>query len=124
MSNGKSIEQLLREGVRPEDLKMQLDDEIAKAKDKIEAEKAPALKEIRHKLVENAIEYMKALDFDMDIDLSNEELEEVLEALEGELKKYEKILKILVEDKVEKEVPKANSLSQDETIRKFLRGIM
>ena len=124
MSNGKSIEQLLREGVRPEDLKMQLDDEIAKAKDKIEAEKAPALKEIRHKLVENAIEYMKALDFDMDIDLSNEELEEVLEALEGELKKYEKILKILVEDKVEKEVPKTNSLSQDEIIRKFLRGIM
>ena len=124
MSNGKSIEQLLREGVRPEDLKMQLDDEIAKAKGKIEAEKAPALKEIRHKLVENAIEYMKALDFDMDIDLSNEELEEVLEALEGELKKYEKILKILVEDKVEKEVPKANSLSQDEIIRKFLRGIM
>lgn len=124
MSNGKSIEQLLREGVRPEDLKMQLDDEIAKAKDKIEAEKAPALKEIRHKLVENAIEYMKALDFDMDIDLSNEELEEVLEALEGELKKYEKILKILVEDKVEKEVPKENSLSQDEIIRKFLRGIM
>ena len=124
MSNGKYIEQLLREGVRPEDLKMQLDDEIAKAKDKIEAEKAPALKEIRHKLVENAIEYMKALDFDMDIDLSNEELEEVLEALEGELKKYEKILKILVEDKVEKEVPKANSLSQDEVIRKFLRGIM
>ena len=124
MSNGKSIEQLLREGVRPEDLKMQLDDEIAKAKDKIEAEKAPALKEIRHKLVENAIEYMKALDFDMDIDLRTEELEEVLEALEGELKKYEKILKILVEDKVEKEVPKANSLSQDETIRRFLRGIM
>ena len=124
MSNSKSIEQLLREGVRPEDLKMQLDDEIAKAKDKIEAEKAPALKEIRHKLVENAIEYMKALDFDMDIDLSNEELEEVLEALEGELKKYEKILKILVEDKFEKEVPKANSLSQDEIIRKFLRGIM
>ena len=124
MSNGKSIEQLLREGVRPEDLKMQLDDEIAKAKDKIEAEKAPALKEIRHKLVENAIEYMKALDFDMDIDLSNEELEEVLEELEGELKKYEKILKILVEDKIEKEVPKANSLSQDEVIRKFLRGIM
>lgn len=124
MSNSKSIEQLLREGVRPEDLKMQLDDEIAKAKDKIEAEKAPALKEIRHKLVENAIEYMKALDFDMDIDLSNEELEEVLEALEGELKKYEKILKILVEDKIEKEVPKANSLSQDEVIRKFLRGIM
>lgn len=124
MSNGKSIEQLLREGVRPEDLKMQLDDEIAKAKDKIEAEKAPALKEIRHKLVENAIEYMKALDFDMDIDLSNEELEEILEALEGELKKYEKILKILVEDKVEKEVPKANSLSQDEIIRKFLKGIM
>ena len=124
MSNGKSIEQLLREGVRPEDLKMQLDDEIAKAKNKIEAEKAPVLKEIRHKLVENAIEYMKALDFDMDIDLSNEELEEVLEALEGELKKYEKILKILVEDKIEKEVPKANSLSQDEIIRKFLRGIM
>lgn len=124
MSNSKSIEQLLREGVRPEDLKMQLDDEIAKAKDKIEAEKAPVLKEIRHKLVENAIEYMKALDFDMDIDLSNEELEEVLEALEGELKKYEKILKILVEDKIEKEVPKANSLSQDEIIRKFLRGIM
>ena len=124
MSNGKSIEQLLREGVRPEDLKMQLDDEIAKAKGKIEAEKAPALKEIRHKLVENAIEYMKALDFDMDIDLSNEELEEVLEALEGELKKYEKILKILVEDKIEKEVPKANSLSQDEIIRKFLKGIM
>ena len=122
MSNGKSIEQLLREGVRPEDLKMQLDDEIAKAKDKIEAEKVPALKEIRHKLVENAIEYMKALDFDMDIDLSNEELEEVLEALEGELKKYEKILKILVEDKVEKEVPKASS--EDEIIRKFLRGIM
>lgn len=122
MSNSKSIEQLLREGVRPEDLKMQLDDEIAKAKDKIEAEKAPALKEIRHKLVENAIEYMKALDFDMDIDLSNEELEEVLEALEGELKKYEKILKILVEDKVEKEVPKASS--EDEIIRKFLRGIM
>ena len=124
MSNGKSIEQLLREGVRPEDLKMQLDDEIAKAKGKIEAEKAPALKEIRHKLVENAIEYMKALDFDMEVDLSNEELEEVLEELEGELKKYEKILKILVEDKVEKEVPKANSLSQDEIIRKFLRGIM
>lgn len=124
MSNSKSIEQLLREGVRPEDLKMQLDDEIAKAKDKIEAEKAPALKEIRHKLVENAIEYMKALDFDMEVDLSNEELEEVLEALEGELKKYEKILKILVEDKIEKEVPKANSLSQDEIIRKFLRGIM
>ena len=124
MSNSKSIEQLLREGVRPEDLKMQLDDEIAKAKDKIEAEKAPALKEIRHKLVENAIEYMKALDFDMNIDLSNEELEEVLETLEGELKKYEKILKILVEDKIEKEVPKANSLSQDEIIRKFLRGIM
>ena len=124
MSNSKSIEQLLREGVRPEDLKMQLDDEIAKAKGKIEAEKAPALKEIRHKLVENAIEYMKALDFDMDIDLSNEELEEVLESLEGELKKYEKILKILVEDKVEKEVPKADSLSQDEVIRKFLRGIM
>ena len=122
MSNSKSIEQLLREGVRPEDLKMQLDDEIAKAKDKIEAEKAPALKEIRHKLVENAIEYMKALDFDMDIDLSNEELEEVLEALEGELKKYEKILKILVEDKVEKEVPKASS--EDEIIRKFLRGIV
>lgn len=122
MSNGKSIEQLLREGVRPEDLKMQLDNEIAKAKDKIEAEKAPALKEIRHKLVENAIEYMKALDFDMDIDLSNEELEEVLESLEGELKKYEKILKILVEDKVEKEVPKASS--EDEIIRKFLRGIM
>ena len=122
MSNSKSIEQLLREGVRPEDLKMQLDDEIAKAKDKIEAEKAPALKEIRHKLVENAIEYMKALDFDMDINLSNEELEEVLEALEGELKKYEKILKILVEDKVEKEVPKASS--EDEIIRKFLRGIM
>ena len=122
MSNGKSIEQLLREGVRPEDLKMQLDDEIAKAKDKIEAEKAPALKEIRHKLVENAIEYMKALDFDMDIDLSNEELEEVLEALEGELKKYEKILKILVEDKVEKEMPKASP--EDEIIRKFLRGIM
>ena len=124
MSNGKSIEQLLREGDRPEDLKMQLDDEIAKAKDKIEAEKAPALKEIRHKLVENAIEYMKALDFNMEVDLSNEELEEVLEALEGELKKYEKILKILVEDKIEKEVPKANSLSQDEIIRKFLRGIM
>ena len=122
MSNGKSIEQLLREGVRPEDLKMQLDDEIAKAKDKIEAEKAPALKEIRHKLVENAIEYIKALDFDMEVDLSNEELEEVLEALEGELKKYEKILKILVEDKVEKEVPKASS--EDEIIRKFLRGIM
>ena len=122
MSNGKSIEQLLREGVRPEDLKMQLDDEIAKAKDKIEAEKAPALKEIRHKLVENAIEYMKALDFDIDIDLSNEELEEVLEALEGELKKYEKILKILIEDKVEKEVPKASP--EDEIIRKFLRGIM
>ena len=122
MSNSKSIEQLLREGVRPEDLKMQLDDEIAKAKDKIEAEKAPALKEIRHKLVENAIEYMKALDFDMDIDLSNEELEEVLEALEGELKKYEKILKILVEDKVEKEEPKVKS--EDEIIRKFLRGIM
>ena len=122
MSNSKSIEQLLREGVRPEDLKMQLDDEIAKAKDKIEAEKAPALKEIRHKLVENAIEYMKALDFDMDIDLSNEELEEVLEALEGELKKYEKILKILVEDKVEKEVSKASP--EDEIIRKFLRGIM
>lgn len=122
MSNGKSIEQLLREGVRPEDLKMQLDDEIAKAKDKIEAEKAPALKEIRHKLVENAIEYMKALDFDMDIDLSNEELEEILESLEGELKKYEKILKILVEDKVEKEVPKASP--EDEIIRKFLRGIM
>ena len=122
MSNSKSIEQLLREGVRPEDLKMQLDDEIAKAKDKIEAEKAPALKEIRHKLVENAIEYMKALDFDMDIDLSNEELEEVLEALEGELKKYEKILKILVEDKVEKEAPKASP--EDEIIRKFLRGIM
>lgn len=122
MSNGKSIEQLLREGVRPEDLKMQLDDEIAKAKDKIEAEKAPALKEIRHKLVENAIEYMKALDFDMDINLSNEELEEVLEALEGELKKYEKILKILVEDKIEKEVPKASP--EDEIIRKFLKGIM
>lgn len=122
MSNSKSIEQLLREGVRPEDLKMQLDDEIAKAKDKIEAEKAPALKEIRHKLIENAIEYMKALDFDMDIDLSNEELEEVLEALEGELKKYEKVIKILAEDAIEKESKK--EVSEDERIRKFLRGIM
>lgn len=122
MSNGKSIEQLLREGVRPEDLKMQLDEEIAKAKDKIEAEKAPELKEIRHKLVENAITYMKALDFDLDIELSNEELEELLEVLEGELKKYEKVIKILAEDVIEKESKK--ELSEDERIRKFLRGIM
>lgn len=120
----KTVEQLLREGVPANELKAQLDKEINAAQTKMATEEEATkanLKQIRRDLIGNAIAYIKALDLDEDFDMNEEELEETLEELESELVKYEKILKILLEDKTK---ARAKENKEDERIRKFLRGIM
>ena len=149
MSNNKSVKDMLMNGETMDSLIEGLKKEIIEAQKEIETEETNNLDDVRHEAIAAIFDYLEELGV---IDLSEESDEEIkelldvandtLKKLEPKIKKYEKIINILldVEDKKETAKPfkptnltKFNNKSASVIIRdvdldaklaKIIKGIM
>ena len=93
----KSIKEMLKEGMNPDELRAILEKEIAE----VEAEKNDSISTIRNDLALSLIRYAKAMGLNLDI--TEAEVAALLKEVEPEIKKYAKIFQILLESEIEKE---------------------
>lgn len=93
----KSIKEMLKEGMNPDELRAILEKEIAE----VEAEKNDSISTIRNDLALSLIRYAKAIGLNLDI--TEAEVAALLKEVEPEIKKYAKIFQILLESEIEKE---------------------
>lgn len=93
----KNIKEMLKSGDKtPDELREILEKEIAEAQKEIENKKDESIKTRRNDLALSLIRYGEALGLDFDIKV--EDAAAILKEMEPEIKKYAKILKILLED--------------------------
>lgn len=149
MSNSKSVKDMLMNGETMDSLIEGLKKEIIEAQKEIEAEETNSLDDVRREAIAAVFDYLEELGV---IDLSEESNEEIkelsdvandtLKKLEPKIKKYGKIINILldIEDKKETAKPfkptnltKFNNKSASVTIKdvdldaklaKIIKGIM
>ena len=93
----KSIKEMLKEGMNPDELRAILEKEIAE----VEAEKNDSISTIRNDLALSLIRYAKVIGLNLDI--TEIEVAALLKEVEPEIKKYAKIFQILLESEIEKE---------------------
>ena len=109
----KSIKEMLKEGMNPDELRAILEKEIAE----VEAEKNDSVSTIRNDLALSLIRYAKAMGLNLDI--TEAEIAALLKEVEPEVKKYAKIFQILLESEIEKEDKKENEGYKPYTLTKF-----
>lgn len=149
MSNSKSVKDMLMNGETMDSLIEGLKKEIIEAQKEIEAEETNSLDDVRREAIAAVFDYLEELGV---IDLSEESDEEIkklldvandnLKELEPKIKKYEKIINILLDIEDKKETAKSfkptnltkfNNKSASVTIKdvdldaklaKIIKGIM
>ena len=100
----KSIKEMLKEGMNPDELRAILEKEIAE----VEAEKNDSVSTVRNDLALSLIRYAKAMGLNLDI--TEAEVAALLKEVEPEVKKYAKIFQILLESEIEKEDKKGKKM--------------
>lgn len=110
MSNSKSIKDLLQEGMSEESIIKELKEQIIEAQKEIRKEQEKeesALDIARMNLIKALIKYFNRLDIFKEKVVINDDLinsiKELLKEIEPEIKKYSKILNILLNDDEEEE---------------------
>lgn len=93
----KNIKEMLKSGDKtPDELRAILEKEIAEAQEEMKKQESESIETRRNDLALSLIRYGEALGLDFDIKV--DEAAALLKELEPELRKYAKILKILLED--------------------------
>ena len=93
----KDIKEMLKNGDKtPDELRAILEKEIAEAQEEIKKQEFESIETRRNDIALNLIRYGEALGLDFDIKV--EDAAAILKEMEPEIKKYAKILKILLED--------------------------
>ena len=93
----KDIKDMLKSGDKtPDELRAILEKEIAEAQEEMKKQESESIETRRNDLALSLIRYGEALGLDFDIKV--EDAAEILKEMEPELRKYAKILKILLED--------------------------
>ena len=93
----KDIKEMLKNGDKtPDELRAILEKEIAEAQEEMKKQEFESIETRRNDIALNLIRYGEALGLDFDIKV--EDAAAILKEIEPELRKYAKILKILLED--------------------------
>lgn len=93
----KDIKEMLKNGDKtPDELRAILEKEIAEAQEEMKKQEFESIETRRNDLALSLIRYGEALGLDFDIKV--EDAAAILKEIEPELRKYAKILKILLED--------------------------
>ena len=93
----KDIKEMLKNGDKtPDELRAILEKEIAEAQEEMKKQESESIETRRNDLALSLIRYGEALGLDFDIKV--EDAIALLKEIEPELRKYAKILKILLED--------------------------
>lgn len=93
----KDIKEMLKSGDKtPDELRAILEKEIAEAQEEMKKQEFESIETRRNDIALNLIRYGEALGLDFDIKV--EDAAAMLKEIEPELRKYAKILKILLED--------------------------
>ena len=93
----KDIKDMLKSGDKtPDELRAILEKEIAEAEEEMKKQEVASIETRRNDIALNLIRYGEALGLDFDIKV--EDAAAMLKEIEPELRKYAKILKILLED--------------------------
>ena len=93
----KDIKEMLKSGDKtPDELRAILEKEIAEAQEEMKKQEFESIETRRNDLALSLIRYGEALGLDFDIKV--EDAAAMLKEIEPELRKYAKILKILLED--------------------------
>ena len=93
----KNIKDMLKSGDKtPDELRAILEKEIAAAQEEMKKQESESIETRRNDLALSLIRYGEALGLDFDIKV--EDAAAILKEIEPELRKYAKILKILLED--------------------------
>ena len=93
----KNIKDMLKSGDKtPDELRAILEKEIAEAQEEMKKQEFESIETRRNDLALSLIRYGEALGLDFDIKV--EDAAAILKEIEPELRKYAKILKILLED--------------------------
>lgn len=93
----KDIKEMLKNGDKtPDELRAILEKEIAEAQEEMKKQEFESIETRRNDLALSLIRYGEALGLDFDIKV--EDAAAMLKEIEPELRKYAKILKILLED--------------------------
>lgn len=93
----KDIKEILKSGDKtPDELRAILEKEIAEAQEEMKKQEFESIETRRNDLALSLIRYGEALGLDFDIKV--EDAAAMLKEIEPELRKYAKILKILLED--------------------------
>lgn len=93
----KDIKEMLKNGDKtPDELRAILEKEIAEAQEEMKKQEFESIETRRNDIALNLIRYGEALGLDFDIKV--EDAAAMLKEIEPELRKYAKILKILLED--------------------------
>ena len=136
----KNIKDMLKSGDKtPDELRAILEKEIAEAQEEMKKQESESIETRRNDIALNLIRYGEALGLDFDIKV--EDAAAILKEIEPELRKYAKILKILLEDievdkdekkeaeprifkpsltKYDKEIDK----KMDELVAKVMKGLL
>ena len=93
----KDIKEMLKSGDKtPDELRAILEKEIAEAQEEMKKQEVVSIETVRNDLALSLIRYGEVLGLDFDIKV--EDAAAILKEIEPELRKYAKILKILLED--------------------------
>ena len=93
----KDIKEMLKNGDKtPDELRAILEKEIAEAEEEMKKQEFESIETRRNDLALSLIRYGEALGLDFDTKV--EDVAAILKEIEPEIKKYAKILKILLED--------------------------
>lgn len=93
----KDIKDMLKSGDKtPDELRAILEKEIAEAQEEMKKQESESIETRRNDLALSLIRYGEALGLDFDSKV--EDVAAILKEIEPEIKKYAKILKILLED--------------------------
>ena len=93
----KDIKEMLKSGDKtPDELRAILEKEIAEAEEEMKKQEVASIETVRNDLALSLIRYGEVLGLDFDIKV--EDAAAILKEIEPELRKYAKILKILLED--------------------------
>ena len=93
----KDIKEMLKNGDKtPDELRAILEKEIAEAQEEIKKQEVVSIETRRNDLALSLVRYGEALGLDFDIKV--DDAAAMLKEIEPELRKYAKILKILLED--------------------------
>ena len=137
----KDIKEMLKSGDKtPDELRAILEKEIAEAEEEMKKQEVVSIETVRNDLALSLIRYGEALGLDFDIKV--EDAAALLKEIEPELRKYAKILKILLEDievdgdkkkEAEPRIFKPASLTKydkdidkkmDELVAKVMKGLL